>query len=197
MRDLEPIGDELVGEVDHVAIAVVREFSLEPIGRLGRPAAPERVGHDDEILAGVERLARLEQFVGKRRAQPVGAGAGIALQQQHTVDNLPGGVSLRGPERAVMEFDFRQGLAAGKFVVADGEIALGVVGPVGVGLVGCLLRESRRDKADESGGSNQNAELHRSRFSQNHNETVGIIRSSRYSAASARVGPSSARNSTR
>ena len=64
-------------------------ISPEPVRRLARPAAPDRVRHDDEICRRIERLARHEQFVGEARAQPVGAGAGIALQQQHAVVILP------------------------------------------------------------------------------------------------------------
>jgi hypothetical protein len=44
-------------------IAIVRELALEPIRRLARLAAPERVG-DDEVFSGIQRLSALEQLVG-------------------------------------------------------------------------------------------------------------------------------------
>ena len=142
MADPEPLGDEPIAAVDHVAVAVVREFAPQPVGRLRRPAAADRVLHDEEILRGVERLARPVQLVGQRRAQPIGAGAGIALQQQHAVDDLAGRIAPRHAHRAVMQPQFRQHLAAGEDVIPDDVIVFPVVRPAGRGIVGrhrCLL----------------------------------------------------------
>ena len=94
MGDLEPVGDQLMHTVDHVVITVVREIAFEPVGGLARAAAAERVGDVYEIASGIQRLSVLEQLFGQSRSQPVGAGAGIALQQQHAVDDLAGGVAL-------------------------------------------------------------------------------------------------------
>ena len=93
----------------------------------------------------VQRLSVLEQLFRQARSQPVGAGAGIALQQQHAVDDLAGGVALGRAEGAVVQSQLRQGLAAGECVVRDREIALLVVGPVGVfGLGERGVRRCRR-----------------------------------------------------
>ena len=58
MRDIEAFGDQPVPGFDHVVIAVVRKLPPEPVGRLARPAAPDRVRHDHEVFSRVERLAR-------------------------------------------------------------------------------------------------------------------------------------------
>ena len=88
MGDAEAFGDQPVARLDHVAIAVMREFAPEAVRRLRRSAAADRVLHDDEIVPRIERLARPEQLVGERGAQPVRPGPGIALQQQDAVDDL-------------------------------------------------------------------------------------------------------------
>ena len=55
MGNLEPLGDHPVHAVDHVVITVVREIALEPVGRLARAAATERVGDDDEVSPDIQR----------------------------------------------------------------------------------------------------------------------------------------------
>src|SRR6516162_10090340 len=94
MGDIEAFGDQPIAGFDHVMVAVVRKFPLEPVGGLARSATPDRVRHDHEILRRIERLAGGEQLVCKARAQPIGTGAGVALQQQHAVDDLARSVSL-------------------------------------------------------------------------------------------------------
>ena len=79
MGDTERFGDEAISGLDHVAVAVMREVPLEPVGRLARSTAPNGVLHDYEVLRRIERLARPEQLVSEARPQPIGAGAGIAL----------------------------------------------------------------------------------------------------------------------
>ena len=134
MPDPEPLGDKAVAAIDHVAIAVTREFALQPVRRLARPAAADRVLHDEKVFCRVERLAGTVQLVGQRWAQPVGAGAGIALQQQHAVDDFPSCVAPGHAHRAVMQPEFRQHLAAGEDVILDEVISLGVVRPTGCGV---------------------------------------------------------------
>ncbi len=131
VADPEVLGDEAIAAVDHVAVAVVREVAAEAVGRLRRAAAADRILHDDEVVAGIERLARPEQFVGELGPQPVGAGAGIALQQEHAVDDPAGGVALRHADRAIVQFQLGQHLAAGETVVLQDEIGLVVVRPLG------------------------------------------------------------------
>jgi hypothetical protein len=132
MGDLQAFGDHPMRAIDHVVITVVRKIALEPVGGLARAAATEGIRDDDEVSPGIQRLSVLEQLVGQGRSQPVGAGAGIALQQQHAIDDLACAVAFRRTEGAVVQFELRQGLAADKFVVRDDEVALLVVGPVSV-----------------------------------------------------------------
>ena len=132
--------------------------SPEPVGRLARPAAADRVRHDQEICGGVERLARPVQFVGQRRAQPVGAGAGIALQQQHAVDDLARRVAPRHAHRAVMQPQFRQHLAAGEAVILEDEIVFPVVRPARIFGLG-KRRCGDTDKGGEDGTDQHDSAL--------------------------------------
>jgi hypothetical protein len=79
------------------------EISLEPVGGFARPAAPNRILHDHEILRRIEWLPRPEQLVRKARTQPIGTRTGIALQQQHAVGDLARGVALWGSQCAIMQ----------------------------------------------------------------------------------------------
>jgi len=103
MSDIEAFGDQPIAGLDHVMIAVMREFPLEPVGGLARSATPERVRHDHKILRRIERLARSKELVGEARAQPIGTRAGVALQQQHAVDDLARSIAFRRPEGAVVK----------------------------------------------------------------------------------------------
>ena len=58
MGDTETLGEQTMAGFDHVMIAVAREFPLQPVRRLARPAAPDCIRHDQEILRGVERLGK-------------------------------------------------------------------------------------------------------------------------------------------
>src|SRR5215469_5520062 len=129
MADAEPLGDKAVTAVNHVAIAVMREVALQPVRRFRGAAAADRVLHDDEIVARVERLAGAVEVVGEARPQPVLASAGIALQQQHAVDDLPRRVPARHAHRPVVQLEFGQHLTAGKAVVLQDEVALVEVRP--------------------------------------------------------------------
>ena len=145
MADPEPLGEEAIAACDHVVVAVVREVAPEAVGRLARPAAAERVRHDQDIAGGVQGLARPVQFVGERGAQPVGAGAGIALQQQHAVDDRARRVAPRHAHRAVMQPQGGQHLAAREHEIPEDEVVFPVVRPAGSGIVGCHRVPPRRD----------------------------------------------------
>jgi hypothetical protein len=104
MGDAETFGDQPIAAFDHVVIAVVRKLPFEPVRGLAGAAAADRVRHDHEVLRRIERLPWCEQLVGKTWTQPIGAGAGIALQQQHAVDYPARGVALCRSQGAVVEF---------------------------------------------------------------------------------------------
>jgi hypothetical protein len=84
-----------------------REAAAQPIRGFGRTASADRVLHDEEILSRIERLSRAVQLVGEGWTQPVGAGPGVALQQQHAVHDLPSRITPRRPHRAVVQPQFR------------------------------------------------------------------------------------------
>jgi len=103
MGDTEAFGDQPIAGLDHVIIAVMRKFPLEPVGGLARSAATDGVRHDHKVLRGIERLPRSKELVGEARAQPIGTGAGVALQQQHAVDDLARSIAFCRPEGAVVK----------------------------------------------------------------------------------------------
>ncbi len=88
MRDVEPLRDHPVHAVDHVVVTVMRKIALEPVRRLAGATAAKRIWDNDEVSAGIQRLALLEQLIGQGWPQPVCPGTGIALQQQYAVDDL-------------------------------------------------------------------------------------------------------------
>jgi hypothetical protein len=51
----------------------------------------------------IERLAGCKELAGKARAQPAGAGAGVAPQQQHAVDCLAYWIAPRRSRRTIMQ----------------------------------------------------------------------------------------------
>src|SRR5262249_19003028 len=88
--------------------------------------------HDYKILRRIERLPRSEELVGKARAQPIGTRTGVALQQQHAVDDLACGVAPCGAEGAVVLLQLGQCLAAAKHIIPDHEVALVIIWPPGL-----------------------------------------------------------------
>src|SRR4051794_21317536 len=112
MGDTERFGDQPIAGLDHVTVAILRELSLQPVGRFARSAAPNGILHDYEILRRIEWLPRPEQLVRKARTKPIGTLAGIALQQQHAIRDLARGVALWGSQCAIMQLQLRQCLAA-------------------------------------------------------------------------------------
>jgi pimeloyl-ACP methyl ester carboxylesterase len=62
VRNFETHGDQPVHTIDHVVIAVVREISLERIGRLARPAAAERVGNVGSSLGCMHSFMWAEMY---------------------------------------------------------------------------------------------------------------------------------------
>jgi hypothetical protein len=99
-------GDQPIARLNHVMVSVMWKFPLEPVGGLARSATPDRVRHDDEVVCRIERLAGRKQLVGEARTQPIRAGASIALQKQHPVDDPSCCVALCRPKGAVMELQF-------------------------------------------------------------------------------------------
>jgi hypothetical protein len=85
-------------------------------------------------LGRIERLTRAIQLVSKRGAQPIGAGASVALQQQHAVDDLSRRIAPRRAHRAAMQPELRQYLTAREAVILDDKIGFPVIRPVDGGI---------------------------------------------------------------
>jgi hypothetical protein len=81
----------------------VRKFPLQAVRGLARPATANRIRHDNEVLCRVERLPGGKQLVGEARTQPICAGAGIALQKQHAINDLSRGIALCRAKSVVVE----------------------------------------------------------------------------------------------
>src|ERR1700719_34758 len=82
MAYIKAVSDQPITRFDHVVVAVMGKFSLEPVGGLARATASNRIRHDDEVFRRIERLPGRKQLVGEARAQPIRAGASVALQEQ-------------------------------------------------------------------------------------------------------------------
>src|SRR5580693_9232209 len=83
MAYIKAVSDQPITRFDHVVVAVMGKFSLEPVGGLARATASNRIRHDDEVFRRIERLPGRKQLVGEARAQPIRAGASVALQEQY------------------------------------------------------------------------------------------------------------------
>src|SRR6202030_4743543 len=81
MAYIKAVSDQPITRFDHVVVAVMGKFSLEPVGGLARATASNRIRHDDEVFRRIERLPGRKQLVGEARAQPIRAGASVALQE--------------------------------------------------------------------------------------------------------------------
>jgi hypothetical protein len=76
----------------------------------------ERIGKDDEIFLGVERLSRPEQFAGKGRRQHAHSRTAGAMQN----DNRN---SFPFPDRPIVKADLGKNLAGMKAEVARNPVA--------------------------------------------------------------------------
>ena len=78
----EVLGDEAVLRVDHVVVVVSGEARAQAVrGLRGLPGA-DRVGKDDEVAAGVERLSGPEELAGERRGEQARARSRGAVEDQ-------------------------------------------------------------------------------------------------------------------
>jgi hypothetical protein len=117
MMNAEAFVEQPMLSFDLVVIVVFRKPHPEPIGRLGRATMADRVRQDDEVPAGVERLAGAEQPPGEfPRQQPV-AVAARAVQNEH---RLAGALA----DRRIPNMEFGQDLAAMKFEIVRDPFAV-------------------------------------------------------------------------
>jgi hypothetical protein len=126
---LEPqvLSDQAVLRVHHVVVVVFGEGSAQAVGRFGGFAGADRVRQDDEIFAGVQRLARAKQLACKAGVDHAHARAGGAVQHQH---GFAFGVTNGGVVDAQLGHDL-SGVEAEIFGDVAGLDGRGVVGGVG------------------------------------------------------------------
>ena len=156
MPDVEMLGDQPMLRRDDVLIAVVRKFRAQAVARFRGAATADCGRQNDEIFRGIERLAGLEQLVGERGPQPVGARAAGAVQEHDPVDDLARRVALLGPERHVVQLQLGDVLPAREAEILDYEIARTLVRPLRLGKAG------RRGEQNHGGGQDgQRGDGHR------------------------------------
>src|SRR5579885_1917252 len=63
--DFQRLGEQKVLRFDHIVIVVMRKARVQPIAGLAGMAGTDSIGKDDEVPAGVEKLARAEQNSGE------------------------------------------------------------------------------------------------------------------------------------
>src|SRR5579859_6486298 len=83
----------------------------------------DAIRQNQEMRGGIERLAGTEQFAREFRPDEIAAAAGGAVHYEDRIGDDIVGVALWLPEGAVMDAEFRKGLAGLKMKIANGEIA--------------------------------------------------------------------------
>jgi len=110
--------------LDHVDIAVAREFRVQPVAWLTGFSVADTIRKHDEELRGIQRLPGAKELSGELWADELRAAAGRAVQNENRVAHHPFGIAPRLPERAVMDTQLRQRLARGEFEVSEDEVPL-------------------------------------------------------------------------
>lgn len=119
----EALGEQRVLGVNHVGVGVARESGPQAVAGLAGAAVADAVGHDQEVAAGVEQLARPEEHICELRAQeglPAPAGA---VEQQHRIGRPAGPVALQRAQRGVAQPQLRQHAALNKVGIGDHKLA--------------------------------------------------------------------------
>ena len=92
---------------------------------------PDAIGHYDEILRGVQRLAGAKQLPGEFRADELRAAATRAMTDEHCIAHHAFLVLLRGADSAVVNAQLGKRFAAREAKVPDDVVAFGGRGIVG------------------------------------------------------------------
>src|SRR5690348_7606852 len=93
---------------DHVPVAVPREAGAEPVAGLARAPVADRVGQDEVVAAGVERLPLAEELAGELRPEEVRPAAGRPMEDQDRIADGPMPVPPRLTEGAIVEPELGQ-----------------------------------------------------------------------------------------
>ena len=83
MRDPQVLFHEPVLRGHNVIVGVVGKSCAQAVGRFGRFTGSERIGQDDVVMGGVERLPRPEKLPRETLGQEPRGGASRPVQDQH------------------------------------------------------------------------------------------------------------------
>ena len=131
VRHLQAVNEHRVLRANHVVVGVLRKARVQTVAWLAGFSVADAVGQDDEIARRIEDLAGAEQFTAEGLRQERRAGAAGAVENHHGVPDDARGISLRSPDRPIVEVEGRQRLAGAEPEIAGDEIAFGRRGKVG------------------------------------------------------------------
>src|SRR6185312_16244944 len=116
---------------DHVSVTIAREAAAEPVAGLARAPVADRVGEDEVVAAGVERLTLAEELARELGPEEVRPAAGCPMEDKDRIADGPMPVPARLTEGAIVEPELGQALTRGEAVVAHHEVPFGRRGVVG------------------------------------------------------------------
>jgi hypothetical protein len=117
-------GDELVLQIDNVAIAVFGEVCLQSIARLARLAVANVVREDQVVAARIQWPARIEQraHIGwATERQTIGSRP---VQEENCIVDVSSGVAMRFAERRIVDTQTSEGLFVAEFVILEPGVGL-------------------------------------------------------------------------
>ena len=117
MANAKVFRDETVLSLDQIVVVVLRERGTQAVGRPARLAVPDGVRQYHEILAGIQGLARTEQFTAERWRKHGRTGLSGAMQDENRL-------ARRCPYRLIVNPKLGQDLAGAKPEIADRPITL-------------------------------------------------------------------------
>ena len=124
MINLQVLGDQLILQLHHVLIAVLREAHAQAVARLARLPVADVVGEDEEVVRGVEQLTGAEQLFRELRREELRAGAAGAVQDEDGVRGTALRILLQRAERAVVQPHFVELFPGRKRDVAEDGVVL-------------------------------------------------------------------------
>src|ERR1700694_2715197 len=115
--------DQLVLQRDHICVVILRKVRMHAIARLTRFSVANIVRNDEEVLARIKQLSRLEEHVGKYRTQELAPAAAGAVKDENSVRRAPAGIFDWRAARRVVHLQIGHGVARLKVKIVDYEVA--------------------------------------------------------------------------
>src|SRR6266850_6871420 len=124
MVHTQALGQQQVLCPHHVVIGVFRETHAHSIAGFAGLSKPDSVGQNDVMRRAVKQLPRPEKLVGESFSEESLAGAAGAMENEHGVYDLAGGVALRLADSGVVQSQFGESLAGAELEVLSDPVAL-------------------------------------------------------------------------